>query len=409
MMKWRFHDTIWVLGLFGTAVGAGILFLPINLGINGLVTVVVLSLLAYPMTYYSHKALCHFVLSSDQKGSDITDVAEEHFGSRSGKVLTWLYFFAIYPILLIYAIGATNTLDSLMVNQLDMASPDRFWLSFGVVFTMVGVILVNEQKVIDITSYLVYPLIAALLFLSFYLMPRWNTAIVFEVPSLSDFVSALWVCIPVMIFSFNHSPAISSFAKAQHLTYGDQAGVKADRILQYTAFILLLFVMIFVISCILSLSPEMLAEAKSQNISVMSYMANVFDDPLLSTLGPLIALMAIVSSFFGHYLGAKEGLTSILSHETSWFRLPFGEKIIHHIVVVFFLVTLWTAAYLNPSILGMIEKISGPITAIILFIMPVYAFFSIKRLNHLLQKKKHLFVLLIGLIAVTSLVAEFWR
>lgn len=33
--SWSKHDTHWVLSLFGTAVGAGILFLPINLGIGG--------------------------------------------------------------------------------------------------------------------------------------------------------------------------------------------------------------------------------------------------------------------------------------------------------------------------------------------------------------------------------------
>jgi serine transporter len=30
--SWNRHDTTWMLGLFGTAVGAGTLFLPINAG-----------------------------------------------------------------------------------------------------------------------------------------------------------------------------------------------------------------------------------------------------------------------------------------------------------------------------------------------------------------------------------------
>ena len=32
---WTRYDTTWMLSLFGTAVGAGILFLPINAGIGG--------------------------------------------------------------------------------------------------------------------------------------------------------------------------------------------------------------------------------------------------------------------------------------------------------------------------------------------------------------------------------------
>ncbi|PYB07615.1 HAAAP family serine/threonine permease, partial [Serratia marcescens] len=34
---WRKTDTMWMLGLYGTAIGAGVLFLPINAGIGGFV------------------------------------------------------------------------------------------------------------------------------------------------------------------------------------------------------------------------------------------------------------------------------------------------------------------------------------------------------------------------------------
>ncbi|CAH9050897.1 Threonine/serine transporter TdcC [Pseudoalteromonas holothuriae] len=34
--NWAKHDMHWILSLFGTAVGAGILFLPINIGIGGI-------------------------------------------------------------------------------------------------------------------------------------------------------------------------------------------------------------------------------------------------------------------------------------------------------------------------------------------------------------------------------------
>lgn len=32
---WRKSDTMWMLGLYGTAIGAGVLLLPINAGIGG--------------------------------------------------------------------------------------------------------------------------------------------------------------------------------------------------------------------------------------------------------------------------------------------------------------------------------------------------------------------------------------
>lgn len=34
---WRKSDTTWTLGLFGTAIGAGVLFFPIRAGFGGLI------------------------------------------------------------------------------------------------------------------------------------------------------------------------------------------------------------------------------------------------------------------------------------------------------------------------------------------------------------------------------------
>ena len=71
--KWSRQDTTWMLGLFGTAIGAGTLFLPINAGLGGFWPLLVLAALAFPMTYYAHRGLTRFVLSG-REGADITDV-----------------------------------------------------------------------------------------------------------------------------------------------------------------------------------------------------------------------------------------------------------------------------------------------------------------------------------------------
>lgn len=48
LSQWSRHDTTWMLGLFGTAIGAGTLFLPINAGLGGFWPLVILALLAFP-------------------------------------------------------------------------------------------------------------------------------------------------------------------------------------------------------------------------------------------------------------------------------------------------------------------------------------------------------------------------
>ncbi len=57
LIAWKKQDTIWMLSLYGTAIGAGTLFLPIDAGINGIWPLLIMALLAFPMTYFSHRAL----------------------------------------------------------------------------------------------------------------------------------------------------------------------------------------------------------------------------------------------------------------------------------------------------------------------------------------------------------------
>ncbi|AQZ76049.1 transporter [Escherichia coli] len=61
---WSKEETLWSFALYGTAVGAGTLFLPIQLGSAGAVVLFITALVAWPLTYWPHKALCQFILSS---------------------------------------------------------------------------------------------------------------------------------------------------------------------------------------------------------------------------------------------------------------------------------------------------------------------------------------------------------
>ena len=411
--KWNKFDLRWVLNLFGTAVGAGVLFLPINAGRSGIWPLVVMAIIVGPMTYLAHLGLSRFVLSSSKHGSDITEVVEEHFGKTAGKLITLLYFFAIFPILLIYGNGITNTVDSFLVHQLGMPSLPRAVLSLVLIAGLIGVLLLGEKMVLKVTEYLVYPLVAILFGLSLYLIPEWKLDNLGVVPDAGAFINTLWVTIPVLVFSFNHSPEISTFALSQQREYGD-AEITDQHVRQSlfgTAGILLLFVMLFVFSCVLSLTPEELVQAKAQNISILSFLANKFDNPFISYLGPLVAFLAITSSFFGHYLGAREGLEGLIIKikRDAGQAHTIDHKKLNLFSAAFFLLTLWVVAIINPSILGLIESLGGPIIAMILFIMPMYAIRKVPSMQKFGGKLSNVFVVIMGLVAISNIVYSLFK
>ncbi|UCZ74467.1 HAAAP family serine/threonine permease [Dickeya zeae] len=406
---WRKSDTVWMLGLYGTAIGAGVLFLPINAGIGGLIPLIIMAIIAFPMTYFSHRALCRFVLSGKKGGEDITEVVEEHFGTGAGKLITLLYFFAIYPILLVYSVAITNTVDSFITHQLHLPSPPRAILSLILILGLMFIVRFGEAMIVKAMSVLVYPFVAVLMMLALYLVPHWNTT-VFHNISLTNsttgngLLATLWLAIPVMVFSFNHSPIISSFAVSKRREYGDNAERKCARILACSHIMMVLTVMFFVFSCVLALSPSDLMEAKAQNISILSYLANHFNNPVMGYLAPVIATIAISKSFLGHYLGAGEGLNGMMTKMLRSRGKTVSTAKLNRITALFMLVTTWLVATLNPSILGMIETMGGPVIACLLFLMPMYAIRKVPAMRQYSGALSNVFVTLLGLIAITAIV-----
>lgn len=405
---WSKFDTTWMLGLYGTAIGAGTLFLPINAGVGGFWPLLILAVLAFPMTFFAHRGLTRFVLSG--RSGDITEVVEEHFGVGAGKLITLLYFFAIFPILLVYSVALTNTLSSFMEHQLHIAPPPRAILSLVLILGLMAIVRCGQGVIVKCMSVLVYPFVAALLLLGFSLIPNWNGAFfatASEGMPLPLFFKTLWLAIPVMVFSFNHSPIISAFAVEQKQRYGAQAERKSSGILAIAHAMMVVTVMFFCFSCVLALSPADLAAAKAQNISILSYLANHFQTPVIAYAAPLIALVAITKSYLGHYIGASEGFQGLIVKSLRGRGRVLSPSWLNRITALFMILSCWAVATFNPSILRMIETLGGPIIACLLFLMPMYAIRRVPALRQYSGQASNVFVVLIGVIALSAIIYSF--
>ncbi len=252
-----------------------------------------------------------------------------------------------------------------------------------------------------------FPFVGVLMLLALYLIPQWNGAAL-ETLSL-DTASAtgnglwmtLWLVFSVMVFSFNHSPIISSFAVAKREEYGDMAEQKL-KILAFAHIMMVLTVMFFVFSCVLSLTRQTWLRLKS-SISILSYLANHFNAPVIAWMAPIIAIIAITKSFLSHYLGAREGFNGMVIKSLRGKGKSIEINKLNRITALFMLVTTWIVATLNPSILGMIETLGGPIIAMILFLMPMYAIQKVPAMRKYSGHISNVFVVVMGLIAISAI------
>ncbi len=402
--EWTPRDTGWMLNLFGTAIGAGVLYLPISAGVGGIWPLVILSLLAGPMVWLAHRNLVRFCLSSSDPTANITGTVTEHFGDKAGHLLTWAYCFSVYPILLLYGIGMTNVVISYFENQLQWVAPSRLWLSLLLVTAVVVVMHTSEKWMLRAVKSMVYPLVITLCCISAYLIPQWNTAVFSQPFSMRCMLMTLFFTTPLLIFSFNHSPACSAFAVAYRLTIRNKKACarKTEQILKRNTLLLLAVILFFVFSCVLSLTPEELAQAKADNLPVLSVLALRTGNDAFSIVAPIIAFLAIISSFFGVYLGALEGLQGVFTQK--WLKhrphRPLNSVALRRGTILFIILTCWGAGYANWSVIGMIEAIVVPVLAMILYVMPVYAYYRVKPLADYQNRLLDLFIVVVGVVAI---------
>ena len=407
--KWSGSDTRWTLTLFGTAIGAGILYLPVTASVGGIWTLIFITLLIFPMTYLSHRALCRVVLAADKPGSDITEAVEDHFGKGAGFVITLIYFLGIYTVCLVYAIGITTEVNSFLVNLLHIPEPPRWLLSIVLIVGMTVVVLFGTNIMTRICSILVFPLIGLLFVLSVMGIPHWRIEQFQTMPELHRFISGSLMVIPVLVFAMNYSAIISTFSLAyeNQIQNSEQLDRKTSRVIMVNSLMLLGFVMFFVFSISLALSPEKLQDALTRNVSAMTVITELEGFRFIPLMASFIAITAIISSYFGHFAGSREGLNGII---VKWLRRSdknkqLNLKAIDRGTIAFLIISMWIVAVLNITIVGVISALTAPFIAIILYLMPIYA---IHRLPKLARYRTliNAFVFIMGVVIIIGYLAS---
>lgn len=334
--KWHRQDTTWALSFFGTAIGAGVLFLPISIGQGGVLTLLLELILAYPIVYFSHRGLDKMIYGSKSAGDGITETVHEYFGDNGRVIFDIIYFITLYAILIMYAVSITNTTMSLIENQVGVTPPPRILVSFVLVLGLIFLVNNGQDTIVRIMEYIVYPFIAFLIIISFYLIPQWdftNISLFGRFTNadggigIGGILSAAWLVIPIIVFSFNHFPIISSFVVKQRETYGMKHIERKTAQIQRVSYIITVaVVMFFGISCVLSMSAEDVMLAQEQNLPVLSYLANKFDMPFFVWPAPIVSFIAITKSFLGNYVGAFEGAQDLIKIYGEAMDKQFNEK-----------------------------------------------------------------------------------
>ncbi len=400
---WSKEETLWSFALYGTAVGAGTLFLPIQLGSAGAVVLFITALVAYPFTYWPHKALCQFILSAKTKGSEgITDAVTHYYGKKIGNLITTLYFVAFFVVVQIYAVAITNSLTEQLAKHIPVDMTVRVLVSLGVVLTLNLIFLMGRHVTIRVMGFLVFPLIAYFLLVSLYLTQSWQPSLLTSQMSVDQHtLHQVWISIPVMVFAFSHTPIISTFAVDRREKYGDAAMGKCTRIMKVAYLIICLSVLFFVFSCLLSIPPSYIVAAKEQGVTILSALSMMPSSPSwLGISGIVVAIIAMSKSFLGTYFGVIEGATEMVKSALNQIGVKKSRAFNRAVSVMGVSLITFAVCCINPNAISMIYAISGPLIAMILFIMPTLSTFLIPALKPY-RSIGNVLTLIVGVLCVS--------
>ncbi|MCY4330029.1 MAG: serine transporter [Endozoicomonadaceae bacterium] len=397
-------DVGWLATLFGTAVGAGVLYLPVRAAKAGLIPLIVVTLLSIPAIWMAHRNLTWFCLSATDPKANITGTVVEKFGRKAGGILTLSYFMSIYPILLLYGIGLTNVIHEMITTFSTYSPPARSVSSFIILSVLTFVIIKGEKWVSAACEMLVFPLVLILFFCAVYFIPIWQK------PTLSshswlEFIKLSVLMAPLLVFSFNHSPSCSAFAQAYRLQYKDMSTchMKTSRVLKFNIVLLLVTILPFVFSCVFSMTAQDVAYAVKYNIPALISISAAGYISWMPIVISIITLLAITSSFFGVYIGSHEGATGLVDFiikNTSETKSPQATKNLNIIIHIFLFITNWIVASFNISVITIIQALVAPVLAIILFIMPVISMYLVKEMKVYRSPLADLYIFIFGLIVI---------
>jgi serine transporter len=397
-------DRGWILTCFGTAVGAGILFLPIQAGFSGIWSIIFLTAIIFPITYISHRGITRIVASCP-KETDIVGAVENDLGSTASFVVSILYFLSIITICVGYATGLTNLFDVFLVNQLHIVSISRPLLTFIILSILTVILLSTEKIMVMITSIITFPLILLLFGVSIYMVPQWNMSAFHSKFILKDFVKNTFLLLPILVFSMNFSPVCSVLGSFYRKKYGnnDEAVQRSDKVVKWNSIILLFFIMFFVFSMFFAITPDVLMLAKENNLDALSAIALATETSLekyFVYIFPMIAFLAISSSYFGHFTGTREGLSGIIVRLFNCKEKVSLSKM--KIISTFLLfILLWILAVSNPSILTIISALSAPIVAMYAYLMPIIMMRKVPRLR-IYRSKLEAFIFIMGILTMVG-------
>ncbi|WP_336855672.1 hypothetical protein [Pseudescherichia vulneris] len=387
-IKFDGTDTGWVIMSIGMAIGAGIVFLPVQVGLMGLWVFLLSSIIGYPAMYLFQRLFIN-TLAESPECKDYPSVISGYLGKNWGVLLGVLYFIMLVIWMFVYSTAITNDSASYLhtfgVTQ-GLLSENPFY-GLGLICILVAISSRGEKLLFKVSSLMVLTKLLVVAALGLSMVGLWHLYNAGTLPPAGLLVKNAIITLPFtltsILFIQTLSPMVISYRAKEKSV--EVARYKALRAMNIAFAILFITVFFYAVSFTLAMGHDEAVKAYQQNISALAIAAQFISGDgaaWVKVVSVILNIFAVMTAFFGVYLGFREATQGIVMNllRRKFPTRQFDEKYIQGGIMIFAILLAWSAIVLNAPVLSF-TSICSPIFGLIGCLIPAWLVYKVPALH----------------------------
>lgn len=382
--KFDSTDFGWVIMSIGMAIGAGIVFLPVQVGLMGMWVFLLSSVIGYPAMYLFQRLFIN-TLAESPECRDYPTVISGYLGKNWGVFLGVLYFVMLVIWMFVYSTAITNDSASYLFTFgiTDTLLSDNPFYGLVLICILVAISSRGEKLLFKISTFMVLAKLFVVAALGVAMVGMWQLHNIGAMPPVGKLIKDAIITLPFtltsILFLQTLSPMVISY-RAKELSR-EVARYKALRAMNIAFAILFVTVFFYAVSFTLAMGKEEALKAYEQNVSALAIAAQFFPGSWATYVGVALNIFAVMTAFFGVYLGFREATQGIVMNLL--LRKFPAEKInpdyVQKGIMVFSVLLAWSAIVLNAPVLSF-TSICSPIFGLVGCLIPAYLVYKVPAL-----------------------------
>ena len=384
-IKFDSVDIGWVVMSIGMAIGAGIVFLPVQVGIMGIWVFLLSSIIGYPAMYLFQKLFIN-TLAESKECTDYPAIISGYLGKNWGIALGVLYFIMLVIWVLVYSLAVTNDSSSYLhsFGVTEGYLNENVFYGLGLICALSFIGSKGEKLLFKLSGFMAVTVLSLVAVMGLLLVARWdfnNIPTVGEfLPMLKDAIITLPFTLTSILFIQSLSPMVISYRS--HEKSIEVARYKATRAMKVAFSILFVIVFFFAISFTFAISQEQAMDAMNKNVSALAIIAHYYSGSWATVAGIVINIFAVVTSFFGVFLAFREACKGLAMNVLlrKYKEEEINKEWVNKGVITFIILLAWSAIALNAPILSF-TSICSPVFGLVGCLIPAYLVYKVPSLH----------------------------